>query len=90
MQLLESVLAERVVKAFRNDQKVKLVGSQWPDTSPEQIAQVRKAGRPVSSSLVPWPFPPFLWCGATHPPPTPAHRLPAGHASSVNVHGLVL
>lgn len=51
MQLLESVSAERVVKAFCNDQKVKLVGSQWPDTSSEQIAHVRKSGRPVDFIL---------------------------------------
>jgi hypothetical protein len=51
MRLLEAVPVERVVAAFRNDQKVQRLGNPWPDTLHEQIAHLRKAHRPVDDIL---------------------------------------
>jgi hypothetical protein len=53
MQLLENVLVERILDAFRNDQKVTALEVPWPATLAEKIALLRRpeVGRPVDRIL---------------------------------------
>jgi hypothetical protein len=54
MKVLEAkVPVQRVLEAFRNDQKVKALGVAWPGTQPEQEALLRdpRVGRPVDDIL---------------------------------------
>ena len=51
MRLLENVPVDRVLEAFRCDQKVQAVGEPWPTDRPGQVALLRKACRPVDYIL---------------------------------------
>jgi hypothetical protein len=54
MKLLEAtVTVQRVLEAFRNDQKVRALGVTWPGTQREQEALLRdpRVGRPVDTIL---------------------------------------
>lgn len=47
MRLLEHVSVQRVLEAFRDDQKVRALGEPWPNTRDEQAAVLRRAERPA-------------------------------------------
>ena len=51
MLLLEIVPVERVLEAFRCDQKVRALGEPWPDDRPGQVTLLRNACRPVDYIL---------------------------------------
>jgi len=51
MRLIEAASAQLVLQAFRDDQKVRAISTEWPGTFAEQIALLRKAQRPVDNII---------------------------------------